>query len=100
MKTTSIFLVAALLCAAIAPALADPPDWAPAHGWRRHDDDGVRYAWARVIEAQPILGYDREPVSRQVCNQQPGYEVQRTRYVNPNQGPSTLLGAIIVSAKR
>lgn len=98
MKTTSILLAAAMLCAVAAPALADPPDWAPAHGWRRHDDDGARYAWARVLDAQPIYDTDRQPVSRQVCYQQPGYEVQRTRYVNPDQGPATLLGAIIGGA--
>jgi uncharacterized protein YcfJ len=98
MKVTSIILVAAVLCAAAAPALADPPDWAPAHGWRSHEDDGARYAWARVVDAQPIYAAERQPVSRQVCYQQPGYEVQRTRYVNPNQGPATLLGAIIGGA--
>ncbi len=49
------FLTAAVLAAtlvpATAPVLADPPRWAPAHGWRERDgdiryrrtDNGIRY---------------------------------------------------------
>lgn len=49
------FLTAGVLAATVftatAPALADPPPWAPAHGWRRHNgdiryretDNGIRY---------------------------------------------------------
>ncbi len=35
-------LMAATLFTATAPALADPPRWAPAHGWRDKDGD-IRY---------------------------------------------------------
>ena len=38
-------IMAATMFTATAPALADPPDWAPAHGWRHHRDrdDDDRY---------------------------------------------------------
>lgn len=35
-------LMATMLSTATAPALADPPRWAPAHGWRDKDGD-IRY---------------------------------------------------------
>ena len=35
-------LMAVTLFSATAPALADPPRWAPAHGWRDKDGD-IRY---------------------------------------------------------
>ncbi len=46
--TLSLLLAAALLAAALflaatGAALADPPPWAPAHGWRALDDGGHRY---------------------------------------------------------
>ena len=44
-----LFLAAAMaaLVFSAVPAAADPPDWAPAHGWRAHhhhedDEDGYR----------------------------------------------------------
>lgn len=41
-KTLCSVVIAASLLTTAAPALADPPDWAPAKGWR--DDDGdIRY---------------------------------------------------------
>lgn len=44
-------LIAALIAATAVPAMARPPAWAPAHGYRTHDrniayrttDNGVRY---------------------------------------------------------
>lgn len=50
MKRTSMILAAIGLALPAAPALADPPHWAPAHGKRAHDarryyttDNGIRY---------------------------------------------------------
>ena len=50
-----LVLAGALLCLAVSPVAADPPPWAPAHGWRaghgkheqrhRYRDDHVRYEW-------------------------------------------------------
>lgn len=45
------FLIASLIAASAMPAMADPPRWAPAHGWRnnhgdvayRTTDNGIRY---------------------------------------------------------
>jgi surface antigen len=45
-KTPKISAIAALTCAALLPGavLADPPDHAPAHGWRKkHDPNYVGY---------------------------------------------------------
>lgn len=37
-----------LLAVDLKPAAADPPPWAPAHGWRRkHGDDGYRSRYYR-----------------------------------------------------
>lgn len=49
-KTVLAMMIAATTLTAV-PALADPPRWAPAHGWREHDgdidyrrtDNGIRY---------------------------------------------------------
>jgi hypothetical protein len=56
MKTSKIILAATLAAVAApmaAPAMADPPPWAPAHGYRdkhryeerryRYTDNGIRY---------------------------------------------------------
>jgi surface antigen len=51
MKTTVLILIAALMAAVGVEALADPPDHAPAHGWRKkHDPEYVGYTgvkWER-----------------------------------------------------
>jgi hypothetical protein len=41
-KAISAAVIAATLFTTAAPALADPPRWAPAHGWRDGDGD-IRY---------------------------------------------------------
>ncbi|HSQ96998.1 MAG TPA: glycine zipper 2TM domain-containing protein [Croceibacterium sp.] len=41
MKKTFLALAAASLALPAVPAAADPPSWAPAHGWRAH-----RHAYA------------------------------------------------------
>ena len=50
-KALTASVMATLLLATAGPALADPPRWAPAHGWRakngdiryRQTSNGVRY---------------------------------------------------------
>jgi hypothetical protein len=50
-KTLFAAMLAATVLPAFSPALADPPNWAPAHGYRsnhgaiayRQTDNGVRY---------------------------------------------------------
>ena len=53
-------IIAAALAATTlgaAPALADPPSWAPAHGRRAHDAEYDRYG--RYAEPRPISSRDR-----------------------------------------
>jgi hypothetical protein len=65
-----LFAATAALALALpaTPALADPPSWAPAHGWReRHDDraayhrdDRGRYdRYGRYVEPQRLSRSDR-----------------------------------------
>lgn len=51
-----------------APALAEPPSWAPAHGWRDRDDDRSSYhrgdrgrydRYGRYVEPRRISRSDR-----------------------------------------
>lgn len=52
-------------------AYADPPPWAPAHGWRAHhergdrEDDGPRviYAPPAIVFAPPAIVYAPPPVA-------------------------------------
>lgn len=41
-KALTASILAATMFGATAPALADPPRWAPAHGWRAKNGD-IRY---------------------------------------------------------
>ena len=41
-KALTASILAATMFGATAPALADPPHWAPAHGWRAKNGD-IRY---------------------------------------------------------
>ena len=94
-------LLGLTLAAIAAPAFADPPDWAPAHGWRDHHEDngGPRYVWARVERVTPIYARSGYPVRREVCQQQPGYVVSQERYHSGSGSTAgTLLGAVIGGA--
>ncbi|WP_298167960.1 glycine zipper 2TM domain-containing protein [Novosphingobium sp.] len=54
------FIIAAALAAttlSAAPALADPPSWAPAHGRRAHNAEYDRYG--RYAEPRPLTSRDR-----------------------------------------
>ncbi len=48
------YIIAAALAVTATPALADPPPWAPAHGYREHhreyDDRGRYYEPRRIRE--------------------------------------------------
>lgn len=54
-----LIIAATLATAALgaAPALADPPSWAPAHGRRAHDGEYDRQG--RYAEPRPISSRDR-----------------------------------------
>jgi hypothetical protein len=43
MKKTFLALAAASLAVPAMPAAADPPPWAPAHGYRAHQREAQRY---------------------------------------------------------
>ena len=67
-------------CFSIAPALADPPEWAPAHGWRKkpdRDDDYRRERHRRTEHREEVrVGYEgrRWPsdygILRSQCNRE------------------------------
>lgn len=56
-------LISAIVAAAVtlpaAPALADPPPWAPAHGWRAKQRDAVYDRHGRYVEPRRISRNDR-----------------------------------------
>lgn len=51
-------LVAASLIATATPAMADPPPWAPAHGWRDKQDREHRYRDGRRYYRERQLAYN------------------------------------------
>ena len=58
MRKTLAAAMFAVLAIPAAPAMADPPHWAPAHGRRAHDE--ARYDRnGRSDEPQPISSEDR-----------------------------------------
>lgn len=63
MKNPMIALALAALAMPVAPALADPPHWAPAHGRRAHDaHHGGHHGYdarGRYIEPRRISRADR-----------------------------------------
>lgn len=64
----SVVSVLALLFAigAVAPAIADPPDWAPAHGYRDHHRDREReHDYRRHRDRDSDHYRDREPWHRE-----------------------------------
>lgn len=93
-KKTICMLSAGAMLAAAVPALADPPYWAPAHGYRhkhqrvvvveRHYRPVVREA---VFE-RPVY-VERRPV---VVYEQPAYYAAAPVYVAP--GSSNMLGTL------
>lgn len=54
MKKTLLALAAASLALPAMPAAADPPPWAPAHGYRAHHGQNVYDARGRYYEPRVI----------------------------------------------
>jgi hypothetical protein len=59
MKKTLLALAAASLAVPALPAAADPPDWAPAHGWRAKHQARVYDRNGRYYEPRRIHRGDR-----------------------------------------
>ena len=57
MRRSLIALTLAAVVMPAAPAFADPPDWAPAHGRRHHDRQYDQYG--RYYEPRPIAADER-----------------------------------------
>jgi uncharacterized protein YcfJ len=109
MSTKKIFcmLSAGTLLAAAAPAFADPPRWAPAHGYRHHPQQVVvkhhhRPVVREVIVRQTVVVERPVYVHRPaiVVHQPPAYYGGRAVYAAPAYDPAlaTLGGAIIGAA--
>ena len=74
MKKTFLALVAASLVLPTVPAAADPPSWAPAHGWRAHHGYGQnRHAHAqRYYTTGNGIRYWRGNDGRYYCHRSNG----------------------------
>jgi len=59
MKKTLIAIAATSLALPAAPAAADPPPWAPAHGWRAKERHAVYDRDGRYYEPRRISRSDR-----------------------------------------
>ena len=69
MKKTFLALAAASLALPAVPAAADPPSWAPAHGWRAHH----RHAYAqRYYTTGNGIRYWRGNDGRYYCHRSNG----------------------------
>ena len=65
-KALTASIMAATMFGATAPALADPPRWAPAHGWRAKNGD-IRYQ-----RAENGVRYWRGDDGRYYCRRSDG----------------------------
>ncbi|MGZ3199732.1 MAG: glycine zipper 2TM domain-containing protein [Croceibacterium sp.] len=74
MKKTFLALVTASLVLPAVPAAADPPSWAPAHGWRAHHGHGHnRHAYAqRYYTTGNGIRYWRGNDGRYYCHRSNG----------------------------
>lgn len=77
MKKVTLALAAAALAVPAVPAAADPPPWAPAHGWRAHHGYGAglydsygRYYQPRVITRRSYIWRGRD--GRYYCRRSNG----------------------------
>lgn len=103
----SLWLAAALLAVPAAPALAGPPDWAPAHGYRykAHPHRVVRVVPAPYVfySAPPVVAY-RAPVRYAppaplvVAPVVPVYRARRPHYGVPGALAGAVAGAVVGSA--
>jgi hypothetical protein len=63
---------------AAAPAFANPPHWAPAHGWRDHHRHYYYYRPQRVVVVPPAPYYYYPPAAPVIYGQipiRPGVQV-------------------------
>jgi outer membrane lipoprotein SlyB len=73
MRKTIIAAMLAALAIPAAPVLADPPDWAPAHGWRHHHgDDYDGYRAQRYYRTDNGIRYWRGDNGRYYCRRSNG----------------------------
>lgn len=101
-KTLSTLAVGALFAAA-TPAFADPPRWAPAHGYRGHERQVFverhhfhQPAVREVIVRRPVVVQRTVVVERPVYYSEPAYSSEPVYAPAPNMG--TIGGAIIGAA--
>jgi hypothetical protein len=59
MKPLILTAAALGLALPVAPALADPPPWAPANGYHSRYDEGIYDARGRYYEPRPVSRRDR-----------------------------------------
>ena len=89
-------LVAAALLTLSGAALAQPPHWAPAHGWRAKHAPAPRY----VVHRPAVVHHYYRPAPRPVyvvhrAPPPPPVYVHRTHV---DAGPALLFGAIVGAA--
>ncbi|MBW8784713.1 MAG: glycine zipper 2TM domain-containing protein [Novosphingobium sp.] len=71
MRKAILAATLAALALPIAPALADPPPWAPAHGWRAHHDQGY-YGGPRYYTTDNGIRYWQGDNGRYYCRRSDG----------------------------
>lgn len=80
-RTLGTLAVGTLFVAA-APAFADPPRWAPAHGYRQHHDRVVVVKHRPVREVRTVVVREPVIVRRTVFVERPVYVQHRPVYVH------------------
>jgi uncharacterized protein YcfJ len=69
----STLAIGSLLTAAAAPAFADPPRWAPAHGYRHHHDRVVVVRHSHPTVTRTVIVREPVVVRRTVVVERPVY---------------------------
>lgn len=106
MKKTVLALAAASLALPAMPAAADPPPWAPAHGYRRHHEYAQRYYQQRYYYTGNHIRYWRGRNGRYYCRRPDGTTglivgaaagalIGRSVSGYRSRGTGTILGAAI-----
>src|SRR5687768_18533814 len=63
-KTSLSILTAGALLAVAAPAMADPPHWAPAHGYRAKHQQVVVHRHVQPVVNRTVVVHHHQPVVR------------------------------------
>src|SRR5688572_9410528 len=63
-KTSLSILTAGALLAVAAPAMADPPHWAPAHGYRAKHQQVVVHRHVQPVVTRKVVVHHHQPVVR------------------------------------